>query len=58
MQIKELVLDAWKTFGTGDPDRIGALFTRRPSGSRRPATRPPASSVATTSSGGSASSGS
>jgi ketosteroid isomerase-like protein len=27
MQIKELVLDAWKTFGTGDPDRIGALFT-------------------------------
>jgi ketosteroid isomerase-like protein len=27
VQTKEFVLDAWKTFGTGDPDRIGAVFT-------------------------------
>jgi ketosteroid isomerase-like protein len=27
MQTKEFVLGAWKAFGTGDPDRIGAVFT-------------------------------
>jgi uncharacterized protein len=26
MQTKDFVLDAWTTFGTGDPDRIGAVF--------------------------------